>query len=88
MRDHFLLPRLLLNELQLARDLVGSRPPAGRFEAPPGRDSVCGMALAGTQPRPTATYAEREYRFCSKALPTPFLGTTRALRPGSSGRER
>lgn len=72
-RDHFLLPRLLLNELTLmhvlARERPIERPP---LAAEPERDPVCGMVVSdGDAPR--ATHHGRDYLFCSEACRLRFL---------------
>lgn len=61
-REHFLLPRLILDELTLIRDLVaGSRVTRPSAE----RDPVCGMALSEADAAPSAAFAGATYRFCS-----------------------
>ncbi len=67
-RDHFLLPRLLLNELSLIGALVNERP-STRDWSHEGvvRDPVCGMALeAEERGARSATYQGREFLFCSE----------------------
>ena len=61
-REHFLLPRLILDELTLIRDLA-----AGLPCTPPSaeRDPVCGMALTEPDTAPSAAFAGATYRFCS-----------------------
>jgi trehalose synthase len=61
-REHFLLPRLILDELALIRDLA-----AGLPITPPSaeRDPVCGMALTEPETAPSAAFAGATYRFCS-----------------------
>lgn len=73
-REHFLLPRLLLNEVSLMLDLAQEKP----LKCPlPGegarRDPVCRMAVSEGQPAPAATYRDREYRFCSDDCRQRFL---------------
>ncbi|QKK08498.1 MAG: glycosyltransferase [Planctomycetota bacterium] len=65
-REHFLLPRLLLNEVMLIRDLVEARPISRSQEWFESRDPVCGMAIAARAAAPTAQHRERTYRFCSE----------------------
>jgi trehalose synthase len=95
-REHFLLPRLLLDELTLMRALADRRPTV------PGdaRDPVCGMSVSTADAGPEATVAGTSYRFCSEACrlrflqdPERFIGRTAAggtgepdagRRPGSS----
>ena len=61
-REHFLLPRLILDELTLIRDLV-----AGLPITPPSaeRDPVCGMTLVEPDRAPSAAFGGVVYRFCS-----------------------
>ena len=76
-RDHFLLPRLLLNEVTLMADLVASRPltrPADRFDE---RDPVCGMSVARQPSTPSTTFEDRAYVFCSAACRARFLDSPR-----------
>jgi trehalose synthase len=71
-REHFLLPRLLLNELSLVRDLMeGSRRP--RAEMDGHRDPVCGMAISNPQKPVGLTYAGLEFVFCSEGCKARFL---------------
>ncbi len=73
-REHFLLPRMLLNELSLIGDLVRQRPlrcdltPAGVH-----RDPVCGMTLTDVSSAPRATYDGSAYYFCSEACRLRFV---------------
>ncbi|GIU94195.1 MAG: trehalose synthase [Gaiellaceae bacterium] len=61
-REHFLLPRLLLDELTLMSDLVAGVPrPAPSSE----RDPVCGMTLVEPESAPSAGFRGLAYRFCS-----------------------
>jgi trehalose synthase len=83
-RTQFLVPRLLLNELKLMRELAQGwtpPPPAERFAS---RDPVCGMAVSGMDGQPTASFEGTEYRFCSdtcrrqfQRAPRHFLGLER-----------
>ena len=71
-RRHFLLPRLLLNELSLMRDLAADRP----IERPRDavrRDPVCGMAIGSESDAPVAERAGRTYAFCSESCRARFL---------------
>jgi trehalose synthase len=73
-REHFLLPRLLLNELALMLDVLRERPITqitGTVGEP--RDPVCGMAVGATTPRVTATFREKEYIFCSETCRARFM---------------
>jgi trehalose synthase len=72
-RQQFLIPRLVLNELTLLTELAKSwtLPPASeRFAR---RDPVCGMALSENGDRPSATAGGATYRFCSDACLREFL---------------
>ena len=69
-REHFLLPRLVLNELELMAELVGARPLGVRLSQ--DRDPVCGMAIADPSHAPEAQYHGIEYRFCSLACRARF----------------
>lgn len=63
-RTQFLLPRLLLDELALAAELVaGRRPIATVWQG--HRDAVCGMAIGEEADAPAETVAGATYRFCS-----------------------
>jgi len=72
-RDHFLLPRLLLNELSLMRDLITDRRsvPAelGRI-----RDPVCGMAIDAQTGLPV-TFDGFSFTFCSERCKAYFLAS-------------
>ncbi|MGE0823494.1 MAG: glycosyltransferase [Candidatus Binatia bacterium] len=75
-REHFLLPRLLLNELSLLLDLARARPiQRGPVSASARRDLVCGMALSESSHVFTATFKGREYMFCSEGCRTRFVAT-------------
>lgn len=73
-REHFLLPRLLLNELSLMLDLLRARPinRAPEHVRVP-RDPVCGMAIGPKSPPLTATYKAKRYAFCSEGCRARFL---------------
>jgi trehalose synthase len=72
-REHFLLPRLVLNEVQLMNDLVAARPVARSPSWLEERDPVCGMALTHDANAITATHGRQVYRFCSAACRVRFL---------------
>lgn len=85
-REHFLLPRLVLNELSLMLDLARERPIS---PAPVGegarRDPVCGMAVEAGPGAPRASREGETFVFCSEACRARFLaGPDRYLRPGMS----
>jgi trehalose synthase len=64
-REHFLLPRLLLNELSLVRDLLKGRTAAPDSGAAAHRDPVCGMAIADLETAFRDSYGGAGYLFCS-----------------------
>jgi trehalose synthase len=68
-REHFLLPRLLLNELELMKDLAAGR----RVVPPEGRDPVCGIAVPADSTTPEATYEGVTFRFCSDTCRSRFV---------------
>jgi trehalose synthase len=68
-REHFLLPRLLLNELELMRELA-----AGHAVVPAEeRDPVCGMSVDSEEGAPETTFGGVAYRFCSEECRDRFL---------------
>jgi trehalose synthase len=69
--EHFLLPRLLLNELVLLNEVAGN----GSGEVL--RDPVCGLVLDPDQPGPTIEEHGVYYAFCSDDCRRRFL--TRSL---------
>jgi trehalose synthase len=78
-RKHFLLSRLLADELRLIEALQGTAPLAVRRweqEAVLGtRDPVCGMPLLGDGDRPRTEYRGRAYAFCHDACRRRFVRT-------------
>jgi trehalose synthase len=70
-REHFLMPRLLLNELNLVRELLdgAERPLLSLGE----RDPVCGIALADVEHAVRASYEAQDFAFCSEACKARFL---------------
>jgi len=81
-RRHFLLPRVLLNEVALMADLLGDRPtgaPATGYAV--GRDPVCGMALDPADPGYATTFDGVEVRFCSRACRVRFDSHPARYRP-------
>ena len=84
---HFLLPRLLLNELQLMLGLAEARPIArARESGDTPVDPVCGMALGSLIFELTDTVAGREYGFCSEECRARFIADPkRYLSRGSGG---
>lgn len=71
-RRHFLLPRLLLNELSLMVDLARGRPDDRRVPEI-AHDPVCGMAVH-LPAEVTETFRGHEFNFCSEACRTRFRG--------------
>ncbi|MEX2106186.1 MAG: glycosyltransferase [Solirubrobacterales bacterium] len=77
-REHFLLPRLLLNELTLMLDLARERPiSATPLAAGAHRDPVCGMAVESVPQDLRMSVEGREYRFCSGACLARFRADPR-----------
>ena len=71
-RDHFLTPRLVLNELCLMSALVEGVPRLARDASDATtRDLVCGMAITDPDP-PSVTYHGKRYAFCSRACQARF----------------
>ncbi|MFY9265650.1 MAG: glycosyltransferase [Solirubrobacterales bacterium] len=83
-RTQFLLPRLLLDELRLIRDVIGEREPA--FPLHFDRDPVCGMSV-DVETAVRSTWLGQTYCFCSgeckskfDSAPERYVTTTAALR--------
>lgn len=71
-RQNFLLPRLLLNELSLMKRLTGEKPLLCKgWET--WRDHVCGMLVSNPASAPSAEFGGKTYVFCSKACQARFL---------------
>ena len=68
-REHFLLPRLLLNELALMQELAAGRPSVSVEH----RDPVCGMSVSAEEAAPEVRHGDATYRFCSGACRKQFL---------------
>lgn len=71
-RDHFLIPRLVLNDIALMRQLSASRP----IERPADwshRDPVCGMVLPDREVAVSATVGGATFGFCSEQCRRLFL---------------
>lgn len=75
-RQQFLIPRLLVNELRLLHDLAAGWKPPAPEERFAGRDPVCGMAVSG-EGLVTAEYDGTRYRFCGDACRLQFLRSPR-----------
>ncbi|HUP31526.1 MAG TPA: glycosyltransferase [Gaiellaceae bacterium] len=86
-RERFLLPRLLLNELALVAELVAGRPPLAEAWLS-GRDPVCGMALAVGRETATETFSGTTFRFCSEDCRHRFRRNPRRYTPGGYDSER
>jgi trehalose synthase len=85
-REHFLLPRLLLNDLTLMLDLARERPITPRpLAGDAWRDPVCGMAIDAPEEAPRDTHEGRSYAFCSEGCRARFRADPdHYLRPGPS----
>jgi trehalose synthase len=70
-RQNFLLPRLLLNELRLMKELAEGRTIARDEAWASKRDPVCGM-MVSSEDR-TAAARGRTFRFCSESCRGQFL---------------
>ena len=68
-REHFLIPRLVLNELCLLSALAPGKP---RPAAPTERDPVCGMAITSGDAA-SANHAGVRYAFCSETCRARFV---------------
>jgi trehalose synthase len=73
-REHFLLPRLLVNELALVKDLLADGHDRPAF-SPESQDPVCGLALPPRDHHVHARYERTEYVFCSEECKQRFLLT-------------
>jgi trehalose synthase len=71
-REHFLLPRLLLNELSLVRDVLDEHAQS-RVAAAAYRDPVCGMAISDPKKAVQLSYAGFDFYFCSGGCKARFL---------------
>ena len=72
-REHFLLPRLILNELSLMLDLARERPISPEpLDRAARRDPVCGMAIEASAEAPQASHRGETYVFCSEACRARF----------------
>jgi trehalose synthase len=69
-RHNFLLPRLVLNELQMMKELAGGH--AVVHDKSPLRDPVCGMVISLSRHLGT-TIDGKEFRFCSELCRNEFL---------------
>lgn len=72
-RRHFLLPRLVLNEIAVIETLVARRPVVRHPEEQAQRDPVCGMVLSEETTMARTVVNERPYVFCSDRCRRRFL---------------
>ncbi len=72
-RQHFLIPRLLLNELHLMADLARAHPVSRPADWANKHDPVCGMARPAGAAAFTASVGGRQYGFCSDACRARFM---------------
>jgi trehalose synthase len=70
-RRHFLLHRLLLNELRLMKELAAGRPIARDLSWRATRDPVCGMPIRSEHMQ--ATVEAQTFHFCSESCRAEFL---------------
>ena len=71
-RQHFLTPRLVLNELNLMAALVAGGSPPREDDQATDRDPVCGMAITDAHPL-SAMHGARRYAFCSETCRLRFV---------------
>ena len=70
-REHFLVPRLILNHLRLMQTVMAGRPIVRPADWMRHRDPVCGMML-GDAPMVEDSVDEVTYRFCSELCRSRF----------------
>ncbi len=84
-RRHFLMPRLVLDELTLLAALAKQRPLVRPAVGPKPRDPVCGMTLLTDGATTQTTHQGTSYRFCSGSCRDLFLrDPERYLREGAT----
>ncbi len=71
-REHFLIPRLVLDEVRLLSELLDRRSFSRDGDWLRRHDPVCGMTL-GEHPEVTARYQDADYGFCSVQCRWRFL---------------
>ena len=81
-RRHFLIPRMVLDELQLMRRLAAGDKAGRAFEGASFRDPVCGMAVETAEE--TTTLDGLTLRFCSSQSSTRVLEGWPGCRNGVS----
>ena len=72
-RDHFLITRLLLNELSMLDALVNPGKQVGGDGQAQRCDAQCGMALAAGASTFAATVGDERYEFCSQRCRDQFI---------------
>ncbi|WIY00377.1 glycosyltransferase [Amycolatopsis mongoliensis] len=72
-RQYFLLPRLLLDELTLLDGLAHDDPPGALMSRFDHRDPVCGLGVPPGAGTPSAIADGHTYSFCSQQCRTAFL---------------
>jgi trehalose synthase len=72
-RQQFLLPRLLLNELSLVQDLLADGRTGAAAETMEHADPVCGMVLSDETRAEHVSYKGADYSFCSDFCKQRFL---------------
>ena len=72
-RRHFLLPRLLLDELTLLDGLAHGDPPGALMTRSDHRDPVCGLATPPDDDHLRAERGGRSFHFCSQRCRAAFL---------------
>jgi trehalose synthase len=82
-REHFLIPRLLLDELSLMRRLAAGAGAGRALEWVSHRDPVCGMAVEAA--RATVTLNGFTLRFCCDQCRTSFLADPARYLPTVAG---
>jgi trehalose synthase len=79
-REQFLMPRLVLNELDLMAELAASKPIVRTAEWYRKRDPVCGMALPADG-KAHGEFAGVQYGFCSESCKARFYEDPRRYAP-------
>lgn len=89
-RERFLLPRLIADELRLYGVLLGQHPPAHERVAEAGfggetRDPVCGLRIDAPETAPAAVNEGRTYWFCSQTCRHEFVRDPDRFLRGDTG---
>jgi trehalose synthase len=77
-REHFLIPRLVLDEIRLMRRLAGSRNFVRDASWHRDHDPVCGMSVSSGQAHVTTSLGNTTYRFCSERCRNRFQSNPKA----------